>query len=95
MQGNNAWWLHLLHLPAVKLHVQNFKIDLSWMQYIMDIDFISKSVNRIVITDVAEIVLTNNKIYNLQYFESVPSAVFMRANNGLSASLHCGFNQML
>ena len=68
------------------------------MQYLLDIvtcDFISKSINGIVITDILEIVLTDDRIYRLQYIESVPTAMFMRANNGPSVSLNCGFNQML
>lgn len=39
MQENNAWLLHLLHLPAVKT-------DLSRMQCLMDIVFMALLVNR-------------------------------------------------
>ena len=57
-------------------------------------DFISKSINRLVITDVPEMVSTDNKINHLQCIESVSSVMFMTTNNGPSVSLNCGFNEM-
>ena len=58
-------------------------------------DIISKSINWLVNTDVPEIISTDNKIYHLQYIESVSCPMFIRANNGLFESLNRRFNRML
>lgn len=57
-------------------------------------DFITKLINRLV-TDVPEMDSTDNKIYHLQYIQSVSSAKFMRATNGPFLSLNAGFNQIV